>query len=192
MRLLLQVHHVCVDEVIGSVVQSQNAAYRFLKSSCHIGSVFGARLKVRISAVLSAPPLRLLPRHLPVSHVHFVAQHHKWELFRLFDVSIICELFLPVRQVAKALSIVQAEGEQAAVRAAVEGRAEAAEALLARRVPDLQRDLLAVHLQLLVEELHADGVEEVRVKFVGDVAVHKRGFADAAVAQKDDLHESRL
>lgn len=190
--LLLQIHHVGVDQVIGSVVQSQNAAYRLLKSGCHIGSIFSARLKVGMAAVLAAPPLRVLRRHLPVGHVHLVAQHHKWEIVRVFDVSVICELFLPVSQVAKTLSIVQAEGEQAAVGAPVERRAEAAEALLTRRVPDLQRDLLAVHLQLLVEEFHADGVEEVRVKFVGYVAVHERRFANAAVAQKDDLHESGL
>lgn len=192
MRLLLQIHHVGVDKVIGSVVQSQNAAYRFLESGCHIGSIFSASLKVRIAAVLAAPPLRVLPGHLPVRHVQLVAQHDKWEVVSVFDVSVIRELFLPVSQVAETLSIVQAEGEQAAVRAPVEGRAEAAEALLARRVPDLQRDPLAVHLQLLVEEFHADGVEEVRVEFVGYVAVHERGFANAAVAQKDDLHESGL
>lgn len=190
--LLLQIHHVGVDEVIGSVVQSQDAAYCFLKSGCHVGSIFSASLKVGTAAVVAAPPLRVLRRHLPVGHVHLVTQHHEREVVRVFDVSVICELLLPVSQVAKALPVVQAEGEQAAVGAAVERRAEAAEALLTRRVPDLQRDLLAVHLQLLVEELHADGVEEVGVEFVGDVSVHERGLAHAAVAQKDDLHEGGL
>lgn len=181
-----------MDQVIGSVVQSQNAAYRLLKSGRHVGGIFRARLKVRMAAVLAAPPLHVLPRHLPVRHVHLVAQQHKWEVVGVFHVGVIRELFLPVSQVAKTLSVVQAEGEQAAVGAPVERRAQAAEALLSRRVPDLQRDLLAVHLQLLVEEFHANGVEEVRVKLVGYVAVHERGFADAAVAQKDDLHESGL
>lgn len=190
--LLLQIHHVGLDKVIRSVIQSQDATYRFLEGGCYIRSIFSASLKVRTPAILAAPPLHVLPRHLPLGNVHFVAQQDKRETVRVFDVSVICELFLPVSQVAKTLSIIQAEGEQAAVGAAVKRRAEAAEAFLTRRVPDLQRDLLAVHLQLPVEELHANGVEEVRVKFVGYIAVHEGGFADAAVAQKDDLHESRL
>lgn len=159
--LLLQIHHVCLDKVIRSVIQSQNATYRFLESGCYICSIFSASLKVRTPAILTAPLLHVLPCHLPLGHVHFVAQQDKREIVRVFDVSVICELFLPVSQVAKTLSIIQAEGEQAAVGATVKRCAEAAEAFLTRRVPNLQRDLLAVHFQLLVEELHANGVEEV-------------------------------
>lgn len=77
-------------------------------------------------------------------------------------------------QVAEALSVFDAEGEQAAVGATVEGCAEAPEALLSSRVPYLKDDVVAVHLQLLVEELYANGVEEVRIELVGDITVHER------------------
>jgi len=190
--LPLQVHRVVVDEVIRSVVRRQGAPHRLLEGRRHIGGVLGARLEVRVAAVLAAPLPSVLPRNLPLRHVQLVAQHHEGEAVRLLHVGVIRELLLPVGQVAEALPVVHAEGEQAAVGAAVERRAEAAEALLARRVPDLQGDVAAVHLQLPVEELHADGVEEVRVELVGDVAVHERRLADAAVAQEDDLQEGRL
>lgn len=162
-----------MDQVIGSVVQRQNATYCLLKGRRYVCSILGACLKVRVAAVLAAPLPSVLPRHLPLGHIQFVAQHHKGEVVGVLYVSVISELLLPVGQVVEALSVVHAEGEQAAVGAAVERRAEAAEALLTRRVPDLQSDVVAVHLQLLVEELHADGVEEVRIKLVGDVAVHE-------------------
>lgn len=87
----------------------------------------------------------------------------------------------------EALAVVHAEGQQAAVGAAVEGRSQTAESLLAGRIPDLQRDGAPVDLQVFIEELYADGVEEMGVKLVGDVAVHEGALAHAAVAQKNDF-----
>lgn len=192
LRLLLQTHRVGVNHVIVSVVGRQNAPHGLLKCRRHIGGVLGAGLKVGESAVLPAPLPRVLAGHLALRHVQLVAQDQEGEVVGVLDVGVEAELLLPVGQVAEALAVVQAEGEQAAVGAAVERRAEAAEALLPRRVPDLQGDAPPVHLQLLVEELHPDGVEEVRVKLVGDVAVHERGLAHAAVPQEDHLQERRL
>lgn len=171
--LPLQVHCVRVDQVIGSVIQCQNATYCFFKCRCYIDSIFSASLKVRMSTVFPTPLPHILPRHLPLGHIQFVAQYHKREVVRVLNISVISELFLPVGQVAEALSVIKAEGEQAAVRAAVERRAEAAEALLTRRVPDLESDVVAVHLQLLVQEFHTNGVEKVRVKLIGNIAVHE-------------------
>lgn len=190
--LPLQVHRVRVDQMIRSVVQRQDATHRFLEGGRYVCGVLGTRLKVRVAAVLTAPLAHFLARNLSLCHVQFVAQNHKGEVVGVLDIRVISELFLPVSQVAEALPVVEAEGEQAAVRATVERRAEAAEALLAGCVPDLQGDVLAVDLELLVQELHADGVEEVRVKLIGDVAVHERRFAHATVAQKNHLQQSGL
>lgn len=127
-----------------------------------------------MSTVFAAPLPNILPRDLTLWNIQLVPQYHKGEVVGLLYVSVVRELLLPVRQIVEALSVVQTEGEEAAVRAAVERRAETAETLLARSVPDLQGDVVPVHLQLFVEELHTDGVEEVRVELVGDVAVHER------------------
>lgn len=156
-----------------SVICHLNATHCLLKGRRYIRSVPGARLKVRVSAVFATPLSSVLPRHLTLRDIQFVSQHHKGEAVGVLYVSIVSKLLLPVRQVLETLSVVQAEGEQAAVGAAVERRAEAAETLLTRRVPDLQGDAAPVHLQLFVQELHAYGVEEVRVELVGDVSVHE-------------------
>ena len=185
----VQVHRVRGDEVLRPVLRRQHATHRLLEGRRHVDGVLGARLKVRVAAVLLAPLAHVLARHLPLGHVQLVAQHHEGERVGVLDVGVVRKLLLPVGQVVEALAVVHAEGEQAAVGAAVEGRAQAAEALLPRRVPDLQRHRAPVHLQLLVEELHADGVEQVRVELVGDVAVHEGRLAHAAVPQQDHLQQ---
>lgn len=177
------------DEVVCSLIWRQHSPHRLLEGHGHVGGIFGTGLIIREAAVLLAPLLRLLSGHLPLRHVDFVAQDHKRELLGLLHVGVVDELLLPVAQVEETLVVVHAEGEQAAVGAAIERSPEAAEALLARSVPDLQSDLVAVDLQLLVQELHADGVKKVRVKLVGDVTIHQGAFSDAAVAQQDDFQQ---
>lgn len=177
------------DEVVRSLIRRQHSAHCLLEGRRHVGGILGTGLIIRVAAVLLAPLLSLFTSHLPLRDVQFVAQDYERELLRLLHISVVDELLLPVAQVEKTLVVVHAEGEQAAVRAAIERSPEAAEALLARGVPDLQGDLVAVDLQLLVEELHADGVEKVRVELVGDVAIHEGAFSDAAVAQQDDFQQ---
>ncbi|TRZ00073.1 hypothetical protein DNTS_004631 [Danionella cerebrum] len=121
---------------------------------------FNTGFIIRHPSTLLAPLLCLLLLHGPLTHVHFIPKHHEGEVLRVLDVSVVHKLLLPVGEVLKALGIIYAEGEQAAVGATVERCPQAAKPLLTSRVPNLKRDRAAVHLQVFVEELHADGVEE--------------------------------
>ena len=183
---------VCGDEVVRSLLRCQHPAHCLLKGHRYIGGILGTGFIIGEVAVLFAPLLSLLSRHLPLRHIQFVAQDDERELLRLLDVRVVDELLLPVAQIEKTLAVIYAEGEQAAVRAAIERSPQAAEALLASRVPDLQGHLVAIHLQLLVEELHADGVEKVRIELVGDVAIHEGAFSHTAVTQQDDFQQGCL
>lgn len=183
----MQVNGVCWNQMVMSFLQSQNSSDSFLKRNRNISRVFSARLEIRVFAAFPAPLLRFLTRHLPLRHVQLVAQNHEREAVGLLDVGVVDELFLPVVEVVEALAVVHAEGQQAAVGAAVEGRPQAAESLLAGRIPDLQRDRTAVNLQVFIEELHTDGVKEMGVKLVGDVTVHERALSHSTVAQENDF-----
>ena len=185
----MQVHCVCWNEMVSPLLHRQHSAHCLLEGHCHIGGILGTGLIVGVISILLAPLPRILGRHLPLRYIHLVSQDHEGELLGLLDVRIIDKLLLPVAHVQKTLAVVHAEGEQAAVGAPVERSPQAAEALLAGRVPDLQGDHVAVYLQVLVEELHADGVEEVCVEFVGDVAVHEGTLPHAAVTQEDHFEK---
>lgn len=186
-RLSVQVDGVCWNQMLVSILQSQNSSDGFLERHRNISRIFSAGLEVRVSSAFPAPLLSFLAGHLPLRHVHLVSQKHEGEAVGLLDVGVEDELLPPVVEVVEALAVVHAEGEQAAVGAAVEGRPQAPESLLTRRVPDLQRDRAAVHLQVFIEELHADGVEEMGVELVCDVAVHERALSHSTVAQENDF-----
>ncbi|KAG7227651.1 hypothetical protein INR49_029412, partial [Caranx melampygus] len=155
-RLSVELDCVCGDEVVRSFIHCQDSTHCFLKGYRYIGGILGTGLIIWVVAVLLAPLLSLLSRHLPLCHVQFVAQDYERELLWLLDICIVDEFLLPVAQVEKTLAVIYAEGEQAAVRATIERSPQAAEALLASSVPDLQGNLMAIHLQVLVEELNAD------------------------------------
>mmetsp|Transcript_31445 Transcript_31445/g.108137 ORF Transcript_31445/g.108137 Transcript_31445/m.108137 type:complete len:268 (+) Transcript_31445:44-847(+) len=65
------------------------------------------------------------------------------------------------------------------------------EALLARRVPDLQLDLLAVDFQELVAVVDADGGHELCAKRVLIVPHHQRSLAHVRVADHEDADHLR-
>ncbi|KAF3843191.1 hypothetical protein F7725_002040 [Dissostichus mawsoni] len=124
-RLSVKLDCVCGDEVVRSFFQCQHSAHRLVKGDRYIGGVLGTGLIIGEVAILLAPLLSLLSRHLPFCHVHFVAQDNEWELLWLLNICI------------KTLAVIYTEGEQAAVRATVERSPQAAEALLASSIPDL-------------------------------------------------------
>lgn len=173
--------------VVDRVLAGQNLPNRCLEGSPHVGVVFGAGLKIRTAAVLLAPRPGLVFPDLAFLLVHLVSEHHEGKALGVSYVRIIHELFLPAAQVLEALQVVHGKREQAAVRPAVEGRAQALEALLARRVPNLEGDQPAVYFEVTVEELHADGVEGLGIEAVGHVAVHEGTFPHAAIPQQNDL-----
>ncbi len=183
----MQVNGVCWNQMLISILQSQNSSDGFLERIRDISCIFSTGFEIRVSSAFPAPLLSFLAGHLPLRHIHLVSQNHEREAVGLLDVGVEDELFPPVVEVLEALGVVHAEGQQAAVGAAVEGRPQAAESLLTGRIPDLQRDRAAVHLQVFIEELHADGVKEMGVELVSDVAVHERALSHSTVAQENDF-----
>lgn len=158
--------------MVNLVLGSQYLPDSGLECSCDISVILSTGLKVRAAAVLFTPGPCFVLTHLPLVHVYLIAEHHKGEPLRVFNIRVVHELLLPAAEVLEALQVVHGECEQAAVGTSVERRAQRLKALLARRVPDLKGDQAPVYLQIPVKELHANCVEGLGVKSVSDIAVH--------------------
>lgn len=97
-------------------------------------------------------------------------------------VGMIPELLQPPRDILVRLVLADVVDEQSADGAAVVGGGDGTVALLARGIPDLGFDGLAVDLDAAGREFDADGGFAVEVEFVAREAGEQVGFADAGVA----------
>ncbi len=69
-----------------SILRSQNSSDGFLERNRDIDRVFSTGFEIRVSSAFSAPLLSFLAAHLPLRHVHLVAQNHEREAVGLLDV----------------------------------------------------------------------------------------------------------
>eukprot|EP00327_Prymnesium_parvum_P021526 CAMPEP_0113273928 /NCGR_PEP_ID=MMETSP0008_2-20120614/24120_1 /TAXON_ID=97485 /ORGANISM="Prymnesium parvum" /LENGTH=202 /DNA_ID=CAMNT_0000123493 /DNA_START=423 /DNA_END=1031 /DNA_ORIENTATION=+ /assembly_acc=CAM_ASM_000153 len=136
------------------------------------------------------PALRL--RHLPqarlalrVAEVRLVADQ------QLVDVlpRVLVDLRQPPLHVVEGLQAGHVVHNDNAVRAAVVGAADRAEALLARRVPDLQLDRLSIQLYRADLEVHADGGDVAVCPFVIRKSQQEARLAHTRVADEDEDEE---
>lgn len=103
---------------------------------------------------------------------HLIANNDERKRGAFPYVRVLEKLGSPQRQVLETRPIVHRVGQQANVRASVERRSEGLESLLSGGVPYLQRVRLAVDLDVLVQELHSDGVKAVLVEVIRHESVH--------------------
>jgi hypothetical protein len=143
----------------------------------------------RKGPLLHTPSLGTLGGDLTLAllHVHLVAQQDKGKGVGIARTSLQQEFIAPRVQRLKAAHIVDVVAQDAAICSTVECDAQALEALLAGRVPDLYGDERVVHQHLFGEEVGANGGLVAVAEFLVDVLVHQGGFADATVTEDDDF-----
>jgi hypothetical protein len=148
----------------------------------------GRRLGRRLDegdAQASGEVTRLVGVDLAVRAVRLVADK---ELVDVVGRELV-DLLQPVADVVERLLVRDVVDDDDAVRAAVVGGGDGAEALLAGRVPDLELDLLAVELEVADLEVDADGGDvRVSVRVVGE-AEKKARLADAGIADEKKLEK---
>ncbi len=136
--------------------------------------------------MLTRKLLRLLGGHRPqMPQIALVPHQHNHNI----RIRMIPQLLQPTRHILIRAVLADVVDEQGPHSAAVVGAGDGAVALLARRVPDLGLDGFGVDLDAAGCEFDADGGFAVEVEFVAGEAGEEVGFADAAVADQDDLEE---
>eukprot|EP00636_Phaeomonas_parva_P006845 CAMPEP_0118879552 /NCGR_PEP_ID=MMETSP1163-20130328/19295_1 /TAXON_ID=124430 /ORGANISM="Phaeomonas parva, Strain CCMP2877" /LENGTH=234 /DNA_ID=CAMNT_0006815739 /DNA_START=120 /DNA_END=822 /DNA_ORIENTATION=- len=151
----------------------------------HVCAIFGARLYE-----LNAQALRELLAHLRghrprIDHVDLVPDEQRLHGRRRVPLDVA----QPVLHILERLRVRHVVDHDDAVRAAVVLRRDGAEALLPRRVPDLQLHALAVQVQRADLEVHADGADVlVRVR-VFRVPQHEAALPHVHVADEQNLEQ---
>mmetsp|Transcript_15475 Transcript_15475/g.30563 ORF Transcript_15475/g.30563 Transcript_15475/m.30563 type:complete len:222 (+) Transcript_15475:36-701(+) len=130
----------------------------FKESFLNVVVVFGTRLE-KFDAKLVRQ--RLAPRsldYLLLQHVALVPNQNLVDVVR----GVLLDLPDPVPDVVEGLLVCNVVHKQYSHRSSVVSRGDGAEALLPRRVPDLQLELLALLLDGADLEVDADGGDEGR------------------------------
>lgn len=117
-------------------------------------------------------------------NVDLVSKNDKWEVIGVVWASLDEEFVSPVFKVVKGFRGVDVIDEDAAVCSSVEGYAEALEAFLAGCVPDLHCDEAVVDLDLLGEEVGANGGFVLTAELLVNELVHEGGLADSVSERK--------
>lgn len=146
----------------------------------------GARLEVLIPAIVSAPLLGALFGYGALS-ISLVSDDHEWEQIGVCWRCLRNEVALPEGEAFEGGLVADIEGEDAAVRATIEGKAEGVELLLTCRVPDLHSHLGVVDSNVL--GLEASTNSSVVVGLSSRELVDQGGLSDTDVAQEDDFGE---
>ncbi len=127
-----------------------------------------------------------LGRHYSlIIHVALVAHNHLDNVL----VGVLVNIAQPLANAVEGLAVGDVVDEHDAHRAAIIRRRDRVEALLARRVPDLQLDLLAIQIDGLHLEVDANGRDERGVERVVGEAAQYAGLAHARVADEQDLEQ---
>jgi len=150
------------------------------KAAVHVLVLLGGRLeKLHGRVKLVRQRLPLLGLHLAVAlHVALVTHQNLVHV----HVGVLVDLRYPVADGVERAAVGDVVDQEDALRAAEVRGGDGAEALLARRVPDLQLDALAVQLDRLDLEVDADGGDEGGLEGVVGVAQEQAALADACAA----------
>ena len=97
-------------------------------------------------------------------------------------ISMLLNLRDPIADGLEGPPIGDVVNQQDALGAAEVGRGDGAEAFLAGRVPDLELDTLAVHLDVFDFEVDADGSDEGGGEAVVGVPEQEARFTDSRIA----------
>jgi hypothetical protein len=120
-----------------------------------------------------------------VGHVALVADEDARDVVG----GVLLDLVHPVLNRGEALAVSDVVGHDDAVRPLVVGRRDRLESLLARGVPDLKLDGLAVNLDGADLEVHADGWHEVICEDIVCESEQERGLADSGVTDEQHLEQ---
>eukprot|EP00356_Strombidium_inclinatum_P009785 CAMPEP_0170481290 /NCGR_PEP_ID=MMETSP0208-20121228/1788_1 /TAXON_ID=197538 /ORGANISM="Strombidium inclinatum, Strain S3" /LENGTH=198 /DNA_ID=CAMNT_0010753963 /DNA_START=52 /DNA_END=649 /DNA_ORIENTATION=- len=99
------------------------------------------------------------------------------------------DLMHPLLHIIKGLAVGHVVHDDDAVGSTVVACCERAEAFLAGCVPNLELNILSVHLDVLDFEVHAYGVEEVLVERIFGVPDEEATLADSTVADQQHFEE---
>lgn len=159
----------------------------------HVVARGRARLEVREAMLGGLGPRPLLGHGASFLQVRLVsAEHH----IRVLAVRVRAQLLEPRTDAEKGLFASEVEEHEEAHGISKEGRGQAAELLLARRVPQLQVDALAAAAALgrtvrdsLLAEVDAHGGDELAIEGRVGILVEEASLAHAGVAQRQELDE---
>ena len=124
-------------------------------------------------------------------NVDLVSEDDEWEVVRVVGASLDEEFISPVFKVVEGFRGVDIVDEDAAVCSSVEGYAEALEAFLACCVPDLHCDEAVVDLDLLGEEVGANGGFVLTAELLVNELVHEGGLADPVSGRRKNLIDQK-
>eukprot|EP00628_Pelagophyceae_sp_CCMP2097_P041750 CAMPEP_0184243558 /NCGR_PEP_ID=MMETSP0977-20130417/337_1 /TAXON_ID=483370 /ORGANISM="non described non described, Strain CCMP2097" /LENGTH=259 /DNA_ID=CAMNT_0026548827 /DNA_START=101 /DNA_END=877 /DNA_ORIENTATION=- len=142
---------------------------------------------VVVLQVLLAVERNLLRLDLAVLDLHLVARQHDRDV--LADAR---QVAVPVWYILVRDSAGDVEHDDGALALDVVAVAQAAEALLARRVPDIEFDRSAVGVEDQRVDLDAERSDVLLLELARQVALDERRLPDAAVADEDQLKLGHL
>jgi hypothetical protein len=113
--------------------------------------------------------------------IRLVADEHDDDV----AIGVVAELLQPPCNVLERAALADVIDKQGADSAAVVGRGDGAVPLLARRIPNLRLDGLAVDLDRARGELDTDGRLGIQVELIAREPAKQVGLADTRVADQD-------